>query len=64
MVDGHAVAVDSAGVQHQLATTCPRKLAAYVGGSAEVADLSRFNVVWFSPTLEQSDRGATGSAAT
>jgi hypothetical protein len=58
VVDGHAVAVDSARVQRQLSTTCPRKLAAYVGGSAAVRDLSRFNVVWYSPTLEQSDQGA------
>ena len=41
-----------------VARTCPRKLAAYVGGSATARDLSRFNVVWYSPTLEQSDQGA------
>jgi hypothetical protein len=58
VVDGHSVAVDSATVQRQLSTTCPRKLAAYVGGSATARDLSRFNVVWYSPTLEQSDQGA------
>lgn len=58
VVDGHSVAVDSATVQKQLSTTCPRKLAAYVGGSAKARDLSRFNVVWYSPTLEQSDQGA------
>ena len=45
-------------MQRQLSTTCPRKLAAYVGGSATARDLSRFNVVWYSPTLEQSDQGA------
>lgn len=58
VVDGHSVAVDSAAVQRQLATTCPRRLAAFVGGSAQTRDLSRFNVVWFSPTLAQSDAGA------
>ncbi len=52
------VAVDSAAVQRKLATTCPRRLAAFVGGSAQTRDLSRFNVVWFSPTLAQSDAGA------
>ena len=36
----------------------PPKLAAYVGGSADRARLSRFNVVWYSPTLDQSDQGA------
>lgn len=58
VVDGHAVAVDSAAVQRQLSTVCPRRLAAYVGGSGRTRALSRFNVVWYSPTLEQSDRGA------
>jgi hypothetical protein len=58
VVAGHSVAVDSATVQRQLATTCPRKLASYVGGSATDRDLSRLAVVWFSPTLEQSDAGA------
>ena len=58
VVDGHSVAVDSAYVQKQLSTTCPRKLDAYVGGSSTSRDQSRFNVVWYSPTLEQSDQGA------
>lgn len=58
VVNGHSVAVDSAFVQRQLASTCPRKLASYVGGSAKARDLSRFAVVWFSPTLAESDRGA------
>ena len=58
VVNGHSVAVDSAHVQRQLATTCPRELAAFVGGSARTRDLSRFAVVWFSPTLAQADRGA------
>ena len=52
------MAVDSATVQKQLTTTCPRKLAEYVGGSSTSRRLSRFNVVWYSPTLEQSDQGA------
>ncbi len=59
VVDGHSVSVDSDRVQQQLATTCPRKLAAYVGGSPKSRNLSRFNVVWYSPTLDQSDRGAS-----
>ncbi len=59
VVDGHALAVDSDRVQRQVATACPRRLARYVGGSREVRRLSRINVAWFSPSLEQSDRGAT-----
>ncbi|HET9761758.1 MAG TPA: septum formation family protein [Nocardioidaceae bacterium] len=58
VVDGHAVAVDSATVQRQLTTTCPRKLQEYVGGSTDARRLSRLNVVWYSPTLDQSDQGA------
>jgi len=58
VVDGHSIAVDSQTVQRQLATTCPRRLASYIGGSGTDRDLSRFNVVWYSPTLQQSDAGA------
>lgn len=58
-VAGHAVAVDSAHVRRQLTRTCPRRLAAHLGGSPQDRDLSRFEVVWFSPTLQQSDRGAS-----
>jgi hypothetical protein len=58
VVDGHAVAVDSDRVLRQLATTCPRELARYVGGTRQDRDLSRLTVVWFAPTLEDSDLGA------
>jgi putative regulator of septum formation len=50
--------VDSATVQRQLSTTCPRKLQEYVGGSTDARRLSRLNVVWYSPTLDESDQGA------
>jgi hypothetical protein len=56
--DGHAVAVDSQRVRRQVAEDCPRRLADYIGGSAEQRNLSRFGVVWFSPTLEEADAGA------
>lgn len=58
VVDGHSVAVDSDTVQAQLVTTCRRKLVEYVGGSPTTRALARLNVVWYSPTLAQSDRGA------
>ena len=58
VVDGHALAVDSDRVLRQLATTCPRELARYVGGTREDRRLSRLEVVWFAPTLEESDLGA------
>src|SRR3712207_5978612 len=56
VVDGHALAVDSDRVQQQVATTCRRELAARLGGSEESRRLSRFEVVWFSPAVEQSDQ--------
>lgn len=59
VVDGHAVAVDSRHAQRQLARACPRRLADFLGGSTEDLALSRFEVAWFSPTVAQSDRGAT-----
>ena len=58
VVHGHSVGVGSDVVRRQLAGTCPRKLASYLGGSTSHRHLSRFNVVWFSPTPAQSDRGA------
>jgi hypothetical protein len=58
VVDGHSVAVGSATVQRQLSTACPRRMAAFIGGTEKDRRLSRFNVAWFSPTLGQSDRGA------
>ena len=59
VVDGHLAAVDSRLAQRRLADACPPRLAAHVGGSRRARQLSRFAVVWFSPTLEQSDRGAS-----
>ena len=58
VVDGHLLAVDSAHVQDQIATDCTRRLGRHLGGSADDVALSMFRVVWFSPTLAQSDAGA------
>jgi hypothetical protein len=55
---GRTVPVDSPAVQRRLAEVCPRRLAAYVGGDRRTRDLSRLDVVWFSPTLEQAAAGA------
>jgi hypothetical protein len=59
VVDGHLLAVDSKRAQRQLEHTCPNRLDDYVGGSEETRALSRLASVWFSPTLQQSDRGAS-----
>lgn len=59
VVNGHAVAVDSRLAQRQLERTCPAQLARFLGGDAAQRALTRFQVVWFSPTLEEADLGAT-----
>jgi len=58
VVDGHLLAVDSHGVQQQVASRCRSRFAAYVGGDEETRRLSRLTVVWFTPSLSDSDRGA------
>jgi hypothetical protein len=58
LVDGRPVAVDSPRAQRALARTCPARFSAYVGGTPEARRLSRLQVVWFSPTLEEADAGA------
>lgn len=54
---GHLLAIDSAKVRRQMATECPRRFAAYVGGSVEQRRLSMLSATWFGPTLEESDAG-------
>lgn len=58
VVDGHLLAVDSDTVQKQIASRCRARFTTYVGGDAQTRRLSRLTVVWFSPTLDQSDQGA------
>jgi hypothetical protein len=58
VVDGHLLAVDSDTAQAQVARRCRATYAAHVGGTVEARRLSRFTVVWFTPTLAQSDDGA------
>jgi hypothetical protein len=55
---GRLFAVDSERVQAQVARTCPRRLAEFVGGTEEQRRLSMIRSVWFTPTVEQSDAGA------
>ncbi len=58
LVDGAAGAVDSRPVQDAVAAECPRRLAAFLGGPEQAIRLSMFRPVWFTPSLEQADRGA------
>jgi hypothetical protein len=58
LVDGHLLAVDSRTVRAQIAKACPDEPGPYVGGDPTTQRLSRFEVVWFAPSLEQADAGA------
>lgn len=59
VVDGHLLAVDSARVRRQVARTCPERFAAFVGGTTQDQRLSMLKPVWFTPTVEESDAGAS-----
>lgn len=57
--DGHLLAVDSRAVQAQVAEHCPDRLAAYLGATDAQLRLTMLRAVWFTPSLEQSDAGAS-----
>jgi hypothetical protein len=59
VVDGHLVTVDSDRVRDQVAAACPDGFARFVGGTLEQRRLSVLRPVGFTPTVEQSDEGAT-----
>ena len=58
LADGHLLAVDSRTVRSRLTRACPREVTDTVGGDQTARRLSRLEVVWFAPTLEQADAGA------
>ena len=58
ILDGHLLAVDAATVQSQLATECPRQVASYLGADTRRLRLSRFETLWFGPSVAQAQRGA------
>ena len=59
LVDGHLLAVDSTHVREQVAASCPDRFAGFVGGSEDDRRLSMLRPVWFTPTVEESDAGAS-----
>jgi hypothetical protein len=59
VVDGHLLAVDSDRVQAQVAAACPAQFAPFVGGTLSDRRLSMLRPVWFTPTVEESDGGAS-----
>ena len=59
LVGGHLLAVDSDRVQEQVAEACPARFGSFVGGSLEDQRLSMLRPVWFTPSVEESDAGAS-----
>ncbi len=53
-----ALAVDGAQAHRTESTVCPRRFAAFVGGTPEDRRLSLLRTVWFAPTVEQAAAGA------
>lgn len=56
--DGHLLAVDSPGVQAQVARACTDRLGAHVGGTAQDLRLSMVLPVWFTPSVDEAGLGA------
>jgi hypothetical protein len=50
--------VDSDAVHRQVASVCPQRFAAFVGGSQTDRRLSMLRTVWFTPTAEEAAQGA------
>ncbi|MXG91088.1 septum formation family protein [Nocardioides flavescens] len=56
---GHLLAVDSDTVRRQAARACPQGLPRFLGATPAQLRLSMLRAVWFTPTLEESDLGAS-----
>ena len=52
------LAVDGTAVHQRESTVCPRRFAAFVGGTPDDRRLSMLRAVWFTPTVRQAARGA------
>ena len=52
------LAVDGGRVHRIESTVCPRRFAAYVGGTLDTRRLSVLRTVWFTPTVQQAGLGA------
>lgn len=51
------LAVDGAEVHQLESTVCPRRFAAFVGGTPDDRRLSMLRAVWFTPTVKQAAKG-------
>jgi Septum formation len=52
------LAVDGAPVHRLESTVCPRRFAAFVGGTLDARRLSLLRTVWFTPTVDDAALGA------
>ena len=52
-----SIPVDSDAVHQLESTACPRRFAAFVGGTPDARRLSMLRTVWFTPTVEQAAKG-------
>lgn len=59
VVAGHLLAVDSERVRAQVAEECPDRFPGFVGGDLAARRLSVLRPVWFTPSVEESDEGAS-----
>lgn len=59
VVGGHLVAVDSARVQQQVTQACSKPLTRYLGGTIRSLRLSMLRPVWFTPSVDESEQGAS-----
>jgi Septum formation len=59
VVDGHLLAVDADRVQAKVAAACPERLASFIGGTRGDRRLSMLRAVWFTPSVDESDSGAS-----
>ncbi|MGI8646286.1 MAG: septum formation family protein [Nocardioides sp.] len=57
LVRGPAGPIDGPRVQRAVATDCPRRMSAYLGGPEQALRLSMFRPIWFTPTLAQAEAG-------
>jgi hypothetical protein len=56
--DAAPLDVESDPVQRRVAESCRSRLPRFLGGDEEALTLSRFQVVWFTPTAEEHEGGA------
>jgi hypothetical protein len=54
----HSAATSATGGEPRPSTSCPQRLARFLGGTAKERNLTRFQVVWFTPSQAEAAAGA------